>query len=281
MTIFAALLGSALGRSLSNELIGNFVVLPEQRVLLCTIDKCANTLLAYAAARVSGISSVHKIGASRDNTYAKVRYTGSAEDVAQLLFDPQANTGWRRAVVLRDPVERFVSAYVSKCLQCNATIGGDGCYNCHSALGLPRRVDRVPTLAETVDALTRIGPRRVRNPHWVPQARFCGGLARNWRAYTHVLPFANVSAGLATLFEGRVPRNRRHGLNQLLSGKETAGLTGGENHNRAMPGHTLRQVSMMPLSLRARLEAFYAEDLALLGDIEAAGRIGAPIGALP
>ena len=162
MTIFAALLGSALGGySLSNELIGNFVVLPEQRVLLCTIDKCANTLLAYAAARVSGISSVHKIGASRDNTYAKVRYTGSAEDVAQLLFDPQANTGWRRAVVLRDPVERFVSAYVSKCLQCNATIGGDGCYNCHSALGLPRRVDRVPTLAETVDALTRIGPRRV------------------------------------------------------------------------------------------------------------------------
>ena len=44
MTIFAALLGSALGRSLSNELIGNFVVLPEQRVLLCTIDKRANTL---------------------------------------------------------------------------------------------------------------------------------------------------------------------------------------------------------------------------------------------
>ena len=43
----------------------------------------------------------------------------------------------------------------------------------------------------------------------------------------------------------------------------------------------MRQVSMMSLSLRARLEAFYAEDLALLGDIEAAGRIGAPIGALP
>lgn len=258
---------------LSNELIGNFVVLPEQRVLLCTIDKCANTLLAYAAARVSGRGTAHKNRASRDNTYAQVRYTGSAEDVAQLLFNPQASNGypWRRAVVLRDPVERFVSAYVSKCLQCNATIGGDGCYNCHSALGLPRRVDRVPTLAETVDALTRIGPRRVGNAHWVPQARFCGGLARSWRAYTHVLPFGNVSAGLAALFEGRVPQSKRHALTQLLSRNETAGLLGGENHNRAAPGHTSRQVSMMPQSLRTRLEAFYEEDLALLRDIDAAG----------
>ena len=121
----------------------------------------------------------------------------SANRARELLRDPS----WRSAVVYRDPVERFVSAYKSKCELSDK----DGREHCHKVFQTAR-----PKPQLVADALLSVSrappaPRCTRfDPHWAPQACFCTGLAETFPLYSHPIEFQNLTSGLEAFFRGRV-----------------------------------------------------------------------------
>lgn len=91
------------------------------------------------------------------------------------------NETWHKAVFYRDPFERFVSAFRSKCegrdrdgpLHCQRTFGGNF------------------TFVKAVEAFVRNGGALTPDAHFTPQARFCGGVLRTLRYYDTVEPVMN------------------------------------------------------------------------------------------
>ena len=102
---------------------------------------------------------------------------------------------WRIGVVYREPTERFMPAYYSKCLLSDP----DGRVHCHQLFGLRDDEISVEAVASGLKTHGR------QNPHWAPQAEFCGGtVGWRWGQYTHRINFDNLTAGLLGLVQGRV-----------------------------------------------------------------------------
>ena len=105
------------------------------------------------------------------------------------------NESWQKVVVYRDPMERFLSAFNSKCLMGDH----DGKEHCHKPLGLKH-----PTIPAVADRLAN-GP-LVCDPHWIPMARFCGGTVGSaWEQYTHHVFLHHLDARVSEIFKKRVP----------------------------------------------------------------------------
>ena len=240
----------------------NFIVIERARILICSIDKNANTLQAHVAAAAMGVrrDGSHRApaacqGERLDGTYMRVRYQPNATRLNAIFRD----LGWRRAFVFRDPIERFVSAYTSKCAQCCYTPGcpmpkGDGCHNCHTVFGLTR--DRNWSLAEVAERLSH--SRSWANPHWLHQGRFCGGLEDNWRAYTHRIPFEQVGSGLAALFRGR---HHLLAKPRLVEGLCNGSVTAGSSTRRT---RAMASAQIMSEHTTSVLKAHYAQDYELI-----------------
>ena len=94
------------------------------------------------------------------------------------IFDDESNgepdKKWRRIVVHRDPVERFLSAYRSKCCLADT----DGIQHCDQLFQLNRKRSEITPHA----VASRLFSHGYRNGHWMPQRAFCGDLARHGRA---------------------------------------------------------------------------------------------------
>ena len=75
--------------------------------MFCAIDKCAQSLQ---------LTLLHALAGRRRSDWpfdmAPRSYGASVEDVARWIDDD----AWTRIVVIRDPVERWVSAFNSKCM---------------------------------------------------------------------------------------------------------------------------------------------------------------------
>jgi len=103
------------------------------------------------------------------------RHRVSKAGLEGMLADPQ----WHKAVFYREPLERFLSGYRSKCEQYHP----DGVDVCRMQfgkfpIGFP---DAVKVMA------TSKKPRNVRmNEHFEPQGHFCGGLAQTVQYYDTV-----------------------------------------------------------------------------------------------
>ena len=256
---------SATRKVFTKSLGTNFIVIERARILICSIDKNANTLHSHIAAAAMGVRRDSSSrappaaceGERLDTTYMRVRYAPNATRLKEIFLDP----GWRRAVVVRDPVDRFVSAYKSKCARCcyipgRGTPRGDGCYNCHGALGLRR--DRNWSLAEVAQRLADRPALGFGNPHWLHQGQFCGGLEENWQLYTHRIPFERVGEGLAAVFQGREHLLAEPRLvTALCNGSVLAGAPSRRTHTRtASQALTNRTASL--------LRAHYGRDYALI-----------------
>ena len=130
----------------------------------------------------------------------------STERVREAMHDPR----WRRAVVLREPVERWMSAYQSKCML-NDHFGDHHCQRWLD-LKLQNRsaVPSVRLVASRLRAKLDQDPAAQCdwNPHWRPQHCFCDlghALNDSWTLrHTQILPFRSLSAGMRQLYSGRV-----------------------------------------------------------------------------
>jgi hypothetical protein len=87
--------------------------------------------------------------------------------------------------VLRDPLDRFLSAYLSKCIL--AESGPWDCFWLRSS----------PSLTAVVRKLENGDDKG--NSHWAPQARMCGGLNHNLGQYQHIINFSAISTALPPL----------------------------------------------------------------------------------
>lgn len=94
----------------------------------------------------------------------------------------QLTSTYRTIVVKRDPIERFVSAFKSKCRNAD----GDGERHCWKLFGYNA------TMHSVALALYR---RKSLNPHWAEQHTFCDG----HKNYSVCIPFWNISS-LSHLF---------------------------------------------------------------------------------
>ena len=264
-------------RSLSDRLL----VLSSLKILLCVPEKNADSPTAlHAMAHVaSGGPTGHhlqvqdfwwKFSASQANmswhdveqalhgsigsdSWPAPDETLSVDGVAAALN--RAN--WRSTVVWRDPVERFKSAYASKCLHGDH----DGRAHCQRYFGL---MDKEMKMEAVIKALKRKTLSHSSmcdlDPHWAPQACFCGGLESDFARYSmriHTDAHA-LASGIDHLLANRVPSQLR--LAAL------AELGGGTVIPERKQTRTVGVSSSLELTSaqRAELHALYARDYVML-----------------
>ena len=158
---------------LTNELLDRFIVVPEHKLLFCYIEK--NACSAFNELFLAVRKQQWSISPYFHNTYKKHGLTKG--DLEAMVADPT----WHKAVFYREPLERFVSAFMSKCVK-----GHDGDHvQCEQAFGEP--------FPEFSNAISQIrdrdrlqGPGTATNSHFMHQHRFCGGLLETLQYYDTV-----------------------------------------------------------------------------------------------
>jgi hypothetical protein len=135
------------------------LLLHNERIAYCSIPKCASTPLNRFMMRAVGLSlwnstshPVHRNGVPRLSSLTR-------SESEEVMKSPR----WTRVLVVRDPVERFASAFLDKCAR--AIPNG----NCPVSGPLRLDVQAVLSTLETqsTKALTII------NPHFRPASAFC------------------------------------------------------------------------------------------------------------
>ena len=187
---------------------GHFRVVPGRRLIFCLIDKNANTAFADVLCSISreARSSWRRWIETHWRTWADFEL-GCRWTSTSLLAQGMNSTelwsafwhrrpGWTSAVFVRDPLERFLSAYLSKC-----TRGRDPDFEvCQQVFG-----HKYVSFAHAVQVLTAVDdlPPGWANDHFRLQSRFCNGTVGQAAAFDHtyVLDRATSRAAVEDLLE--------------------------------------------------------------------------------
>ena len=165
----------------SVPLLDRVMLIPSEKLVICGVEKNAITQLIQVAC------------ALMDKPFNYFNCAHSPTSTAQLVSYLE-DSEWNKVVVTRDPLERFVSGYRSKCLMGD----NDGIVHREQALNLTRSDTSMLRVAL---ALYEEFPL---NPHWRPQHYFCGGtVGTHFHHYTHV-PMENISLGLTAFLRSAV-----------------------------------------------------------------------------
>jgi hypothetical protein len=166
------------------------LVLWRQKLLFCGISKNGLTLLNQVAARVQRIPfKWFKLAPVQEREREKALPFAT---FVELLTN--SSSGWGKFVVYRDPLQRFLSAYRSKCLLADS----DGRKHCHQHFNLAQ------SQMSPLEVARRLPHKGMLNAHWAPQSVFCGQtVGKLWQHYTHIA-FQNLSNGILAAYEGRV-----------------------------------------------------------------------------
>jgi len=180
--------------NLTYNMFDRFIVLPEYNLLFCYIEKNACTAFNDLFSQL------------RRRSDPKVKRTHGPEGWFQLspytlgyskasLEAIMLNKSWHKAVFYRDPIERFVSAYRSKCEHFDQF---DGNYSCFQAFG--------HDYEKFTDATAKLFSWRnftqkdeFVNAHFKRQSGFCGGLDRTLQYYDIVEELKESTARDKTL----------------------------------------------------------------------------------
>ena len=236
LTRAAALHENVEGALRAGALFNRVVLMPPARTLVCAADKVGSTTINRIASLVLG-----KPLGKNNGVFIGVpaAFNVSFAKFKRLLKDDS----WHRVLLYRDPIERFVSAYQSKCLLRDR----DGRKRCHNVFQLEE-----PTIEAVVARLPRYG---YTNAHWAPLSHFCGGtVGAAWSAYSHHIPLHNLSAAFPELLRGRVSDRTMHAIVHYLAKGRFAG-----NHVT----HADQRAALAP-AIRQQLVDFYWEDYRLL-----------------
>lgn len=176
------------------------IVIPEARILVASLAKVGSTTLGdlFTTYRANwpGVSPglknflLHGKRGGRPmpiNRSNPLKVGWRRAQLQQALADP----AWRTATFVRDPVERFVSAFISKCIPGHDNRPLDCIFLPQELLQRWRsnrrarrvvRPDQWPSFNSALQQLAASmrgeGP-AVDDLHWAPQTRLCGGLSNN------------------------------------------------------------------------------------------------------
>lgn len=147
------------------SLLENWSISPKHKLLICRIEKCGNTFIANFVNKLNGVK--RRPDEWRASTFYRHSVLGAnVSDLKSWLEDDH----WVKAVFLRDPVDRFLSAYLSKCKMPKEEAGTQCQYFTDYNGTVP--------FEEFVSKLYKMGKRRLNrgNIHFRPQRFFCGYL---------------------------------------------------------------------------------------------------------
>lgn len=186
------------------------MVVPEYKLLFCYVEKvgCSMFNQLFRLLRL-----YHPQQSPEERAYLAESHFGRANpnhfnlthyDLTKMVNDDT----WTKAVFFRDPADRFLSGFKSKC-------GGadyDGGRHCREAFGevINKKGQKRPILDGSVASfhqsieIAKNSTRRVfNNPHFKPAAGFCGGLGSSidHYAFVHALDKKTVSGHVKTLFD--------------------------------------------------------------------------------
>mmetsp|Transcript_27221 Transcript_27221/g.48125 ORF Transcript_27221/g.48125 Transcript_27221/m.48125 type:complete len:582 (+) Transcript_27221:193-1938(+) len=191
----------------SGSPLESFEVSPKYRLLMCRIDKNANSNLIEMSHRLNG----RPWGLSQREHFNLTR-----KDLDSILQNPT----WRKAVIFRDPLVRLLSAYLSKCVLhedspcvdpvtrqyaytsgCEKGADGNnipngGCLGFEDFEYVRNTVgfdEFVANLKEEISSMSETDwGNNIFNQHFLPQHRFCGGLDASIQLYSHVYSFEDI-----------------------------------------------------------------------------------------
>lgn len=171
--------------------------------MFCWIPKNSCTKFKQLFSRVGGVAQWRSTSAvHRSPNLTKAHFLNTS-DVEQLLADPRS----LRAVLLRDPVERFLSAYAEKIATHR---------ECHRLSRSKSTPCNYGLAAADVARFMRDFPRWLEFDHMSPQVNFCGfkhpmvDYKRVWNriGYYNRTTIASVSG---RLFDGRLDEPMQRG----------------------------------------------------------------------
>jgi len=236
------------------NLASRILVVPSLRFLFCYIEKNACTQFNLLANALNGI--LEEDNERRIWPYfrssAAVNFKWTSEQVQEALNDES----WYKAVFLRDPAERLLSAYNSKCEEHDGVIE-DGGRHC-----LLYEDDRTPAFPEFVADLAEHEGELNHDPHFALQSAFCGGL-ESWK-FDFV---GNISDTV-----NQQVRRMMVGIGAGETGNQLADKFFPPGEALTKPSHTLTNASSLAADvytarLRSIAHNLYEPDYQLLNDV--------------
>ncbi|CAM9891592.1 unnamed protein product [Chrysoparadoxa australica] len=157
-----------------------FIIIPEIKLLFCSIPKVAHSQFHQILQAVREVARREQ-GLKEPLPKTKImlemngpEYHGlDVAELEEMLIDP----AWKKVVFYRDPVTRFLSGYRSKCEKGHDE-GGHGSRHCEIQFG-----SRLTTFDKAI-ATMQAG--EVSDDHWAHQMKFCGGLGHTLEHYDMV-----------------------------------------------------------------------------------------------
>ena len=157
---------------LTNYGLNRLAVVPNMFLIVCTIDKCAQTTQLELLRHLANQKPLRK---------GQNPFTLSSKN-REYLHQNLQNDSWKKMVVIRDPVERFVSAYKSKCLLADE----DGHRHCSHEFKIPQQNMSIDIV------IAHLEKKKSSNYHWSLQSETCGGI-HNYIHHFTIIPFHNLS----------------------------------------------------------------------------------------
>ncbi|KAI6239882.1 hypothetical protein M3Y99_00520600 [Aphelenchoides fujianensis] len=92
---------------------------PNLRLGACVIQKCLSTVVSSLLCFLRNETAFRAAGRSFGSEYAADQFCPKAEEAASVAEAKESNKSgeWTFFVVVRDPIDRFLSGYVDKCIR--------------------------------------------------------------------------------------------------------------------------------------------------------------------
>ena len=262
---------------LSYRLLESLLPVPQHKILVCLIEKNGLTAQAVLFAGLLGAHNTSKVNkmiesgtVPQGTNWLKVQYTKMIESPVEFMATATArllSPNWRKVVVLRHPVERFVSAYRDKCVTELALWKSNAPHSDVRCL----RVFRLDVANVSIKAVAERLHLGAADPHWAPQSTFCGGLSATRGQYQRVM-FGEMAKELPSLL-------RRWGLPSavVLRAAKLLQTSYTSERNRGQYSHRTNTVldtinagsdtgaALMSKVTRQQVEWFYRDDFPLIG----------------
>ena len=182
----------------------------------------------------------------------------SVNDAHLLLSDQN----WQAAVVYRDPVERFYSAFASKC----GLKDRDGKRSCHDFFQL-QNVTIHSVVERLLDIKRQLPPNtsvcEQLDPHWAPQSCFCGGLRRTFRNYSNRIAYHDLAGGLVRFLSPHVSKFLLRRLERLMRTTQLALARSPFTQDHVTSSvRTHTAMTAVPVELIPQIRELYEDDYA-------------------
>jgi len=164
-----------------HAIIDHFIILPKYNLLFCAIPKAGSQSFHHFARRIQPY-----ISDKSTEEWGNPRSEGLNQTDIQSRLESNI---WTKIVFFRDPLERFLSGYLNKCVR-------NCCHVCpHYPKGIGVRASTKELIGPSFD--TFIHTMRMKglmyNPHFQPQSKICGKIESQLGRYDFIGVVNNIT----------------------------------------------------------------------------------------